>query len=48
MREVIEHFGMGFSETIGCIGIISLLITFLNDGGIVKNIIWNYLQGLCG
>ena len=46
MREVIEHFGIGLLETVGCMGIINIIIKFWNDNGVMKIMIWNYLNGL--
>ncbi len=48
MREVIEHFGIGFLEIMGWIGIAGIIATFWDNGGIMKNVIWGYLQSLCG
>ena len=48
MREVMEHFGMGFLELIGGIGIINIMIIFFSNNGIIKETVLNYFSGLCG
>lgn len=48
MREVIEHFGIGFLELAGGIGIVSIIIVFFSNSGIINDIVSNYFRGLCG
>ena len=48
MREVIEHFGIGFLELTGGIGIVNIIVMFFGKNGLIKDVILEYFCGLCG
>ena len=48
MKEVIEHFGIGFLELAGGIGIVSIMIASFSNNGITNSMITNYFCRLCG
>ena len=48
MREVIAHYGIGFLELVGGIGIVNIISMFFSNNGIVKDVILEYFRGLCG
>jgi len=48
MREVLEHFGIGFLELVGCAGIVRIIVSFTIEGGIIRTFVVNYMRTLCG
>lgn len=48
MREVMEHFGIGFLELTGGIGIMNIIVMFFCNNGMIKDMILNYFQRICG
>ncbi len=48
MREIIEHMGVGFLEILGVVSIIAVLFVYLSNGGILYEIVADYMQSICG
>ena len=48
MREVIEHYGISLLETMALVCVIFIVVTCYGAGGVISDIVNNYLMTICG
>lgn len=48
MEEIAEHFGVGFLHLVSGVAMIAIFRQFLVSGGIIYEIVQQYLGGICG
>lgn len=48
MEKIVEHFGLGLLALIAAVLIIMIIVSCLRSGGVLNNIILNYMDSICG
>ena len=48
VEEIAEHFGVGFLHLVSGVAMIAIFRQFLVSGGIIYEIVQQYLGGICG
>mgnify|MGYP003510114016 FL=1 len=48
MEEIINHFGSGILEIVGCACMFGIYISCVTNGGVINQFIISYMQSICG
>lgn len=48
MEDIIEHFGSGFLSIVSGIILFAFFVSLLRGGGILFELVENYMKGICG
>ena len=48
MREIVEHFGIGFLAALVTLSILGMYVSFLHEGGVFFIMSVNFMKSICG
>lgn len=48
MQDIMEYFGTGLLSLAAGVILAAVFVSFLKDGGILHEVVSNYMTGICG
>lgn len=48
MKEILEHFGLGFLAVLAVVGMMQIYVALLDEGGILYMAVSSFMQSICG
>ena len=48
MREIVEHFCIGFLAALVTLSILGMYVSFLHEGGVFYTTTVNFMKSICG
>lgn len=48
MKEIFEHYGLGLLGMLGMAGILAIIFNCIGSGGIISNIVAEFMLTICG
>ncbi len=48
MKDIVEHFGMGFLQAIGSVAAMLALVSCIRPGGVLNMAVTVFMDSICG
>lgn len=48
MQIIMEHLGVALLAILVVIGVLAIVFSFMEPGGVIHNVILNYMSSICG